>query len=86
MHHAQHATLPRDGLIDRILARAEQIVVLEAAAGMGKSALLREIAGRVGSPVHFGATAPDPSAAGERVVWDITPASTPEPLPEAFTS
>jgi DNA-binding CsgD family transcriptional regulator len=84
MHHAAHATLPRDRLIDRILGRPEKIVVLEAAAGMGKSALLREIAGRLGSPVHFGATAPDP--AGEWVVWDIPPASTPEPLPEAFTS
>ena len=53
---------------------------------MGKSALLREIAGRVGAPVHFGATAPHPSAAGDRVVWDIPPASTPDALPEAFTS
>jgi hypothetical protein len=86
MHHAPHPKLPRDGLIDLVLGRPQQVIVLEAAAGMGKSGLLREIAERVGTTVHFGAAAPDASATGKCVVWDIPPASTPEPLPEAFTS
>jgi len=80
------ATLPRGALIEAILGRTERIVVLEAAAGMGKSTLLRDIAGRLGAAVHFGETAPEPSAAGKRVVWDIPPASKPQPLPEIFAS
>ena len=86
MHDTADATLPRDVLIEAVLGRTERIVVLEAAAGMGKSALLRDIAERLGTRVHFGETAPKPSAVGKRVVWDIPPASRPQPLPEIFAS
>ena len=48
----------------------------------GQVGAAREIAGRVDAPVHFRCGGSGPSAAGERVVWDIPPASTPEPLPE----
>jgi hypothetical protein len=57
--------LPRDGLIDRILGRTEPVVVLDAAAGMGKSMLLAEISSRSRRPVHFG----EDAAPGRFLPW-----------------
>lgn len=77
--------LPRDELIDLILRRPEPVVVLDAAAGMGKSALLSLIADRLGIPVHRGEAAPD-VVPGGWALWDIAPSSRPGHLPEGFSS
>jgi DNA-binding CsgD family transcriptional regulator len=73
--------IDRAVLRERILARPEPVIVIEAPAGMGKSVLLRQLADALGLRVHGSATAPDP---GEVVLWDIPPRSTPDPLPESF--
>ena len=80
-----HPTLPRDRLIALIPSRPEPVLVLEAAAAMGKSTLLTEIAKRSGQPVHIGETAPDVLAEA-RALWDIPPGANPQPLPERFVS
>jgi len=82
----QNPALPREGLIDLILSRPEPVVVLEAAAGMGKSMLLGAIARRTGLLVHVGEAAPDLGAPDGRILWDIPPAAEPAPLPEQFVS
>jgi ATP/maltotriose-dependent transcriptional regulator MalT len=82
----KNVMLPRDRLIDFILGRPEPVIVLDAAAGMGKSTLLSEIARRTGSLVYFGEAAPIPSPSRERVLWDVPPAGSPRSLPEACAS
>jgi DNA-binding CsgD family transcriptional regulator len=78
--------VPRDRLVEMILACPEPVVVLEAPAGMGKSVLLAEIARRTGWPLHVGATAPALPIAGAQMLWDIPPGTEPETLPERFVS
>ena len=75
--------IARTGLLDLIHSRPEPVVVLEAAAGMGKSTLLAKIAERSGSFVHFGGTAPDIQN-DVPTLWDLPPDAEPEPLPERF--
>ncbi|MGV3552150.1 helix-turn-helix transcriptional regulator [Rhizobium sp.] len=70
----------RDRLIDTILTRPEAVVVVEAPAGMGKSVLLRQIAGRAGVAVQVGLSPPEENAG--LAIWDIPPYGVPEPLPE----
>jgi DNA-binding CsgD family transcriptional regulator len=75
--------LPRDELLDFILGRPEPVIVLEAAAGMGKSTLLSLLATRLGILVHHGESAPD-VAPGRWALWDIAPSSRPGRFPEDF--
>ncbi|MFT4183154.1 MAG: LuxR C-terminal-related transcriptional regulator [Rhizobium sp.] len=70
---------------DALLARREPLVVLEAPAGMGKSAALWELAVHFGVEVHVGETAPV-VAGSEVCIWDIPPHVEPAALPEAFLS
>lgn len=72
--------VPRGGLVDRILASKAPVVVIEAAAGMGKSVLLAIIAEATGVCVHRGPVAP--VAAGALVLWDV--AVDGGPLPEVY--
>ncbi|WP_448956488.1 response regulator transcription factor [Labrys neptuniae] len=78
------STLPRDALIARVLASSAPVIVIEASAGMGKSMLLRQIARRLGQPIHIGETAPGLSEPGTIILWDIPPGSRPAALPEPF--
>ena len=78
--------LQRAELIARVLERSEPIVVIEAAAGMGKSTLLRQIASRLNLPVRIEAAAPEPTQPGRAVLWDIPPGVHPLALPEAFVA
>lgn len=78
--------LPRRRLVEFILGRPEPVVVLDAAAGTGKSILLAEIAGRLGTVVHAADTAPEDAAPEETVLWDIQAAARPQGLPERFLS
>jgi DNA-binding CsgD family transcriptional regulator len=72
----------RARLVERLIARPEPVVVVEAAAGMGKSALLAEIADRLGL-----AASHQPPLQGEAVaLWDIPPHGEPPPLPEPCVS
>jgi ATP/maltotriose-dependent transcriptional regulator MalT len=75
--------LPRDWLVDMVLARQEPIVVLDAAAGMGKSTLLAQLARRLGTGVHLTGDAPAADEAAI-VLWDLPPNAHPQDLPEAF--
>lgn len=78
--------LQRAELIARVLERSEPIVAIEAAAGMGKSTLLRQIACRLNLPVGIDATAPEPTQPGRAALWDIPPDVRPVALPEAFVA
>lgn len=78
--------IAREALLGRILGAAEPVVVLEAAAGMGKSTLLAEISARKGFALHVGDDAPAPPGAGEPVLWDIPPVEEAAALPEPFVS
>ena len=78
------AELPRDGLLARILARPEPIVLIEAPAGCGKSVLLRQLAARLGREVHLGTAPPAPPGDGAPLLWDLPPHAAPGPLPERF--
>ena len=74
--------LPRRRLVERILARPEPVIVLEATAGSGKSTILAELASRLGVTVHRGEALP---ANGDgTVLWDIPPGASPQALPERF--
>ena len=77
--------LARVGLVHLVLERPEPIVVLEAAAGMGKSTLLTQIAGHIGASVSVAPKAPE--AGPEAIVlWDVPPGDEPEGLPECFVA
>lgn len=76
--------LARDCLVEIILGRSEPIIVLEAAAGMGKSTLLAQIARRLGTCVHATETAPATVAAGKTVLWDVPPNARAGTLSESF--
>src|SRR5262245_19116218 len=72
----------RRGLVQAVLDRPESLIVIDTAAGTGKSTLLRQIAARSGAILHVGADAPQQ---GRRVVLsDIPPGSDPAPLPEVY--
>ena len=78
--------IPRDHLIEDVLSRPEAVIVLEAAAGMGKSAVLAEVGLRLGVPVHVSDTAPQANTSGGWALWDIPPATEPDPLPERYVT
>lgn len=73
--------IPRPALVDMILSAPSRVVVLEAAAGMGKSTLLAMIAEQTGLSVHHGLSAP--VADGPLTLWDVPDTGTPSTLPEA---
>jgi len=74
----------RRGVVQAVLDRPESLVVIDAAAGTGKSTLLRQIAERPGAVLHVGADAPPEPGRKRLVLWDIPPGSEPAPLPESF--
>ena len=73
---------PRPALMDAILTCRSPVVVLEAAAGMGKSTLLRLIAGQTGLPLHCGPVAPAPT--GALTLWDVAGIGVPLVLPDDY--
>jgi DNA-binding CsgD family transcriptional regulator len=73
----------RRALVERILSSAHSVVLLEAPAGMGKSVVLQEIAGRCGLDICSSLAAPEDR--GDAItLWDIPPYGVPAPLPERF--
>lgn len=74
----------RHALITRILSFEQPITVLEAPGGMGKSVLLRQIAGRCGVKVWSSLEAPPGDRDDVPTLWDIPPYGAPQPLPERF--
>jgi len=76
----------RGRLIERILARPEPVVVLDAPAGMGKSTLLVQLGARIGRQAWLRSEAPAPSEDGVPVLWDIADGLSPAPLPEEFVA
>jgi DNA-binding CsgD family transcriptional regulator len=83
---ASFRPIARRRLVDRVLARREPVVLIEAAPGMGKSLLLMQIAERLGVSVHARESAPDAGDGRVPVLWDIPPGSEPEALPEPFVA
>jgi DNA-binding CsgD family transcriptional regulator len=81
---AGRTLLPRRRLVERVLGRPEPVIVLEAAAGSGKSTILAELAGRLGIAVHSGES--PPTNESEIALWDIPPAASPQALPERFVA
>src|SRR6476620_10325136 len=81
---ARKPIIPRPALLDRLLARPEPVLVIDAPAGMGKSTLLAEVARRTGHRVHVGET--PPANDDEQLLWDIPPGVQPASLPERFAS
>lgn len=78
-------TISRDRLIRRVLGCREPIVVIQAAAGMGKSVLLAQIARQLDLPLHFSPPAPESPPHQTLMLWDIPPAvAACEPLHEHF--
>lgn len=78
-------TISRERLIRRVLSCREPIVVIQAAAGMGKSALLGEIAQRLSLPLYFSQPAAKMLSHDRPMLWDIPPnPATYEPLHEHF--
>lgn len=77
--------LARGGLVNLVLERPEPIIVLEAAAGMGKSTLLAQIARHIGASVSVAPKAPE-AGPEAMVLWDIPPGIEPEGLPEQFVA
>ena len=75
----------RPMLVERILARQEPVVMLDAPAGMGKSMLLQQIASRCGERVHISHKPPADDGEG-LVLWDIPPDAPPTVLPERFVT
>ncbi len=74
--------LPRRRLADLVLGRPEPVIVLEAAAGSGKSTILAELASHLGVTVNRGEALP---VNGDgTVLWDIPPGASPQALPERF--
>jgi ATP/maltotriose-dependent transcriptional regulator MalT len=73
----------RPRILDTLLARREPIVVLDAPAGMGKTAALIEIAAHFSAEIHTEETAPA-GRPGRVYIWDIPPHGKPTALPEAF--
>ncbi|MGD9915432.1 MAG: response regulator transcription factor [Rhizobiaceae bacterium] len=76
--------IARGRLVDALLARVESLVVVEAAAGTGKSTLLRQIASRAGALLHVGADAPPQADSQRLTLWDIPPGAQPAALPESY--
>ncbi len=75
----------RPRVVEALLGRHEPIVLLEAPAGMGKSAVLHQIAVHFGVEIHADESAPVPLR--NRVcIWDIPPHGEPAAVPEAFFS
>ncbi len=73
----------RPRVLDILLARDEPIVVLDAPAGMGKTAALIEIASYFGAEIHAEETAPA-TRPDKVLIWDIPPHANPTILPEAY--
>ena len=71
-------------LVQRILGSVAPVVVLNAAAGMGKSVTLAQVAAIVGTRVYSGTPAPDPEAG--LCLWDVPNDEPCEALPEAFVT
>jgi DNA-binding CsgD family transcriptional regulator len=67
-------------LIAAILRRPEPIVVLAAAAGMGKSTVLRIFSTDKEARPHTGLQPPDPPGRGAIALWDVPPDGDPLPL------
>ena len=76
--------LPRNALIQQIVATDKPIVVLNAVAGMGKSVVLAQLAATFGTVVHRGVSAPLPGPGP--CLWDIPNRAAFHDLPEAFVS
>lgn len=83
---ASFSPIARRRLVDRLLARHEPVVLIEAAPGMGKSLLLMQLAARLGTAVHSRERAPEVGDGRVPVLWDIPPGSEPEALPEPFVA
>lgn len=75
--------IERDHLVETICARPEPIVVIEAAAGMGKSVVLQQLARRLGTGIVLGARA---SGEDGTVLWDLGARREAEEIDEAFVS
>ena len=69
-----------ESLIATILRRREPIVVLVAAAGMGKSTVLRIFSNDKDVRLHTGLRSPDPPIRGATALWDIPLDGDPFPL------
>ena len=65
------APVLRRQVIAKILDAPHEVVLVEAAAGMGKSVLLQQIADRTGALVHHGAAPPERGADAALVLWDL---------------
>ncbi len=74
--------IPRPALVARILASRFPIVVLEGGAGMGKSALLQDIAAALGLVIQRGSISF--AADGGLTLWDLGPSAFGVQMPEAF--
>lgn len=70
-HRTPVGILLPSNLIGAILRRPEPIVILEGAAGMGKSTLLRIISADAGVRLHAGLRPPDAPRRGTTALWDI---------------
>ena len=71
----------RRRLEDLVLDAAEPIVLIEGAAGLGKSVLLRQLADRLGLAITRGDA---PAGEGPLVLWDLDNATAAVRLPEPF--
>ena len=71
----------RRRLEDLVLDAAEPIVLIEGAAGLGKSVLLRQLADRLGLSISRGDA---PAGEGPLVLWDLDNATAPVRLHEPF--
>jgi DNA-binding CsgD family transcriptional regulator len=72
-HNAPSSVVSPGRLINAILGRPEPIVIIEGAAGMGKSTLLRILEADSGARIHAGSRPPDPPGRGTIALWDIAP-------------
>ena len=81
---AARPEVARDRLVAAVLSCTEPLIIIEAAAGTGKSTLLRQVARRAGAALHVGADAPPPPDRRLPVLWDIPPGCHPAALPEAY--
>ena len=78
-----NSMIEREILVRAIRERPEQIVVLEAAAGMGKSVLLGQVARHLDAEVVFDRSI---APASGTVLWDLGTRIDAAPLDEAFVS
>ncbi|MBB3459016.1 ATP/maltotriose-dependent transcriptional regulator MalT [Rhizobium sp. BK313] len=80
-----NTTVSRPRILHALLARQEPVIVLEAPAGMGKSAALQEIATRLDIKIHSAAT-PPACVGNATCIWDIPPYGEPDAIAEGFIS